>query len=62
MEELSQIVLNFLKDISHFVNETVMTGFIAKATFHILGFLKLIAEFIIVGLEFLLKILKSFVG
>ena len=61
-DQLSQFILKILEDISYFVNETLIAGFISKIIFHVTAFLKLMVEFIIIGLETLIRILKFFIS
>ncbi|MDD3488020.1 MAG: hypothetical protein PHG13_02620 [Candidatus Pacebacteria bacterium] len=61
IEQLTQLLLEIIKDIGHFVNETFMTGFVSKIVLLIGGFLKTIASFLIVGLEAVIKFLEYFV-
>ena len=62
LDQLSQFILKILEDISYFINETFLAGFVSKIVFHVVGFLKLIVEFIIIGLETLIRILKFLVN
>jgi hypothetical protein len=62
LDQLSQFVLKVLEDISYFINETFISGFLSKIVFHVIGFLKIIVEFIIIGLEAIVRILKFFVN
>jgi hypothetical protein len=62
LDQLSQFILKILEDISYFINEVFITGFISKIIFHVIGFLKIIVEFLIIGLETLVRILKFLIN
>lgn len=61
-DQLSQFILKILGDISYFINETFISGLVSKIVFHVTSFLKLMVEFIIIGLETLIKILKFLIS
>jgi len=60
-EQFTQLILDIIKDISYFINETFMSGFVSRIMSSIVGFLKIIVQFIIIGLEAIVRILKFFV-
>jgi hypothetical protein len=62
LDQLSQFILTILRDISYFINEIFIAGFISKIIFHVIGFLKIIVEFLIIGLETLVRILKFLIN
>jgi hypothetical protein len=62
LDQLSQFILKILEDISYFINEVFITGFMSKIIFHVIGFLKIIIEFLIIGLETLVRILKFLIN
>jgi len=61
LEQLTQLIWDIIKDINYFINETFVSGFILKIVSLIIDFFKTIAQFMIIALEAIVKLLKFFV-
>ncbi|MDD5760678.1 MAG: hypothetical protein PHF45_01315 [Candidatus Pacebacteria bacterium] len=61
-EQFIQLISGIIKDISYFISEAITGGFISGLISYLVGFLKMIAQFIIIALEALIKLLQFFVN
>ncbi|MFA5360718.1 MAG: hypothetical protein WC320_01995 [Candidatus Paceibacterota bacterium] len=62
LEQFIELIWEIVKDVSYFINETFAEGFIAGLISYIIGFLKMIAQFIVIALETLIKLLQFFIN